>query len=119
MNHVPRILIVEDDPGVSRMLARILRVYLGAVSDTVDTAEAAVRLLGETIYDAVISDYDLNGALTGKAVFDMMLAQRRTNRLVFMTDNDHIVRELHSAVLTKPSSLDEILTLMRAALGVA
>lgn len=114
---VPRILIVEDDAGVSRAFARAFRIELEAMCDIVDNAEAAVAIINAGgNYDAVISDWNLAGALNGESVFIAMKALGLQNKFVFCTSEERVI-ELHDAVAIKPCKMPDLYALVRAAIA--
>ncbi len=60
----PRVLVVDDDDAVRRMLARILELR-GLLVDTAPNAMAAIQLLRDQHFDAVLSDVLMPGDLDG------------------------------------------------------
>lgn len=72
----PRVLIVDDDPALLEALPETIRLRMpGALVETSAAAAPALRLIGTTDYDAIISDIKMPG-MDGLS----LLAQVRTLR---------------------------------------
>lgn len=54
-----RVLVVDDEPAVLRALVRLLKEH--CTVDTADTAEHALLLMSSRAYDAVVTDYEMDG----------------------------------------------------------
>jgi DNA-binding NtrC family response regulator len=110
----PRILVVEDQDDVRRMVATALGLE-GYKVDEAATAEEGLRLLRRHQYRLVLSDYAMPGH-TGK----WMLAEakrlglmKETNAVIVTAHPD--VRELTGiAVIEKPLDLDDFLAQVRS-----
>ena len=55
----PRLLLVDDDPAVRLTLTRYLQSNFDVV--TASEAEEAVRLMTDTAFDVVVSDFEMPG----------------------------------------------------------
>jgi CheY-like chemotaxis protein len=81
----PRVLIVEDDPG----LRTLLRVALGAEFelDETDNGEEALRLITDRRYDAVLLDVVLAAGQSGYTVCHAMrqMPRGRDVKIIFCT----------------------------------
>src|SRR5688572_201956 len=55
MTDSPRVLVVDDEPAIRRVLSEFLTME-GFIVDTAPDGRAAVGCLGEQAYDVVISD---------------------------------------------------------------
>ena len=66
------ILVVENDPGLATLEARVLAAY-GYTVVIADTGERAVATLHNTLPDLVVLDLDLTGSLNG---WDVLQALR-------------------------------------------
>lgn len=60
MKHPPRILVVDDDPEIGRMLSRALARH-GYEVDAVTSGEEALAKAGDTVYDAALVDLVMPG----------------------------------------------------------
>ena len=60
----PRVLVVDDDEAVRRTLARLLELR-GMHVRSAGNADAAVRILGEHVFDALLSDVLMPGSMDG------------------------------------------------------
>lgn len=78
-----RILYVEDDAALSRLLQRRME-RVGLTVDTVETAEAGLQALRDTVYDLVLVDYNLPG-MNGLELLDRMAALPHSPPAVILT----------------------------------
>ena len=112
-----RILVVEDEPDIQRVLAMALR-EAGYAVDTASDGEEGLFKAGSWNYDAIVLDLMLP-KLDGWGVLEKLREQRSTPVLI-LTARDQItdrVRGLdHGAddYLTKPFELAEFLARVRA-----
>jgi DNA-binding response OmpR family regulator len=98
---IRRILIVEDEPLVAFDNEHLLRESGYEVVATVDTLADAVRVLGETEVDLVLSDIQLNGEGDGMDV--ARAAGARQVPVLFVTANCPLeARSLGIGCLAKP-----------------
>lgn len=114
-----RILYIEDDAHIQRMMTRVLRrAFETASVMIVDTAPKAIALLRDTSYDLIVSDYNLI-ASTGGEVLQWLHAEKPylVERFVFFSD-DPVVRRLHDKVITKPCPPGQFITVLRTFVGV-
>lgn len=115
----PRILVVDDEPVIARLIADLL----GSESYQVDTApdgRAALECVGRAAYDLILSDLRMP-ELDGLG-FYRELEKRRpdlTRRFVFITgtsehtDYQGLIEAVAAPVLTKPFDMDELLRVAR------
>ncbi|WP_188190149.1 response regulator transcription factor [Nonomuraea sp. SYSU D8015] len=113
-----RVLVVEDDPGMSRMLIRGLRRE-GYAVDAAGNGEDALWSVIENDYDAVVLDAMIP-ALDGFEVCRRMRAAGRWAPVLMLTARNAVtdrVRGLDSGAddyLTKPFALSELYARLRA-----
>ena len=113
-----RVLIVEDEPGIVRMLERGLAAHGYSVVST-DNGEEGVRLAADDSVNLVLLDIMLPG-LDGHEVLRRIRARRPELPVLMLTARD----ELQSKVgafdsgaddyLTKPFAFEELLARIRA-----
>lgn len=113
-----RVLIVEDEAGIVRMLERGLAAH-GYQSISADNGEDGARLAAEETVDLVLLDIMLPG-LDGHQVLKRIRARRPELPVLMLTARD----ELQSKVgafdlgaddyLTKPFAFEELLARVRA-----
>ncbi len=113
-----RVLIVEDEPGIVRMLERGLAAH-GYQSIIADNGEDGARLATDDTVDLVLLDIMLPG-LDGHQVLKRIRARRPELPVLMLTARD----ELQSKVgafdlgaddyLTKPFAFEELLARVRA-----
>jgi two-component system, OmpR family, response regulator MprA len=115
-----RLLVVDDDPALSRTLRRALAVEGYAVDCAADGIEALDRL-GDADYDAVVLDVSMP-RLDGLAVCRRLRDQRNRTPVLMLTARD-AVRDRVSGLdagaddyLVKPFALDELNARLRALL---
>jgi DNA-binding response OmpR family regulator len=75
---VNRVLIVDDEPEISRTLARALAQY-SCDCITVRTALGAIRAMKKDKFDALLLDINLGGGLSG---IELARRVRRDNKLI-------------------------------------
>lgn len=118
-----RILIVEDDPAIRSMEARILGAS-GFEITTVEEGTSALRAVKETSFDLVLLDVMMPG-LNGFEVARALGADPATRDLpiLFATalGDDKVMAEGFAAgaslYLVKPFTTSTLLTMVRAALA--
>jgi two-component system response regulator MprA len=115
-----RLLVVDDDPALSRTLRRALAVEGYAVDTASDGIEALDRL-GDGGYDAVVLDVSMP-RLDGLAVCRRLRERRDRTPVLMLTARDE-VRDRVSGLdagaddyLVKPFALDELNARLRALL---
>jgi two-component system response regulator MprA len=115
-----KLLVVDDDPALSRTLRRALSVEGYAVDCAGDGLEALDRL-SETAYDAVVLDVSMP-RLDGLAVCRQLRRARDRTPVLMLTARDE-VRDRVSGLdagaddyLVKPFALDELNARLRALL---
>src|SRR4051794_15086049 len=107
-----KLLVVDDDPALSRTLRRALAVEGYAVDCAGDGIEALDRL-GETTYDAVVLDVSMP-RLDGLAVCRQLRRARDRTPVLMLTARDAVedrVSGLDAGAddyLVKPFALDEL-----------
>ncbi len=120
---MPRILIVDDDPGQRSLLNSFLR---GQHFDTVtaDSGPQALELLRTGKFDMMISDVRMPG-LTGLETLRLARKENATLPVLLVTAFTD-VREAVTAMrdgavnyLAKPIDLDELLASVRKATGIS
>ncbi|AHY47980.1 Response regulators consisting of a CheY-like receiver domain and a winged-helix DNA-binding domain [Rubrobacter radiotolerans] len=112
-----KILVVEDEPGISRMLQRGL-ITQGYETAAADNGEDGLRLALEGDVDLVLLDIMLPG-LDGRQVLRRIRARKPDLPVLMLTAKDEI-RSKVSALdegaddyLTKPFALEELLARVR------
>jgi two-component system, OmpR family, response regulator MprA len=115
-----KLLVVDDDPALSRTLRRALSIEGYAVDCAGDGLEALDRL-SETAYDAVVLDVSMP-RLDGLAVCRQLRRARDRTPVLMLTARDE-VRDRVSGLdagaddyLVKPFALDELNARLRALL---
>ena len=113
-----RVLIVEDDPAITRFLERGLAAD-GHQSISVDNGQDGVQMATDESVDFILLDIMLPG-MDGQEVLRRIRARRSNLPVLMLTARDE-VRDKVSALdggaddyLTKPFDLEELLARMRA-----
>ena len=108
-----RILIVEDQDDVRRMLATALSIE-GHLVDEANSAAEGLKCLQQTRYDLVLSDYAMPGG-TGTWMLHQASAQGLMGGTVALIVTAHPdVRDLENIeVISKPLDLDNFLEQVR------
>src|SRR5204862_82815 len=118
----PRVLIVDDDPGLLQALPQALRLRMAAVTvDTADSAAAALDRIAARDYDAIVTDIKMPGMdglallaeirgrrpdtptlmITGHGEYELAVRALRGGAYDFIQkpiDRDHFVALLHRAI---------------------
>ncbi len=118
----PRILVVDDEPGTTRVLASVLD-DAGYRVDVATSGRAALELLDAGDYELVLLDFFMPG-IDGAETLRAMRRNRDLAkvRVVMMSGIvESMVRRKcrleFSAFLRKPFTLDELLETVSRALG--
>jgi two-component system, cell cycle response regulator CpdR len=118
-----RILLAEDDAATRDLVQRALGLEGHEVVVTQDGAEALEKLQAAlTRFDVLVTDVQMPG-LDGIALVEKGLAVSPKLRVVLMSGfADELSRAAHlkakiSRVITKPFTLEQIRTAVKAALG--
>jgi len=116
----PRVLVVEDDPGVRRVLCRALESANYEV-DAAASGEDGLKYLGSQIYDLALFDLNLPG-LDGLALLSAAPGQQPDAQFIMMT-GDATVESAVEAMrlgaydyLRKPLHIPELLVVLERAL---
>jgi len=122
---LPRVLVVEDEPDMNRLLALVLRAFGMEPVPALD-AEEALRRLGEGPVDAVLLDLMLPG-MSGYDLCRRLKADPATRAvpvviLTALDQPEHRRRALEAGAddyLTKPFDPEVLAARLRAALKTA
>ncbi len=119
---MPRILIVDDDPGQRSLLNSFLHSQ-GFETVTADSGERALELLRAGKFDLMISDVRMPG-LSGLETLRLARKEHSTLPVLLVTAytdvRDAVAAMRDGAVnyLAKPIDLDELLATVRQAIGI-
>ncbi|HZP26127.1 MAG TPA: response regulator [Dehalococcoidia bacterium] len=115
MNMTPTVMVVEDEPAILRMVARVLE-SMGCDVVPADDAEAAIHQLEESHPDIVITDVRLPG-MSGLELAERIEADAPDTTVVLMSAYGE-PREHHAdAFIAKPFDPDELVELLDPLLG--
>jgi CheY-like chemotaxis protein len=78
-----RVLVVDDEPDVANLIARLVAED-GDHPDTATSGAEALRLIAETRYDLVITDFSME-KVKGDEVFARLKAKNPRCRVLFVT----------------------------------
>ncbi len=113
-----RILIIEDDAGIVRMLERGLAAH-GYRCTSADNGEEGLRMAGDEMVDLVLLDIWLPG-LDGHEVLRGIRARRPDLPVLMLTARDDLSSKVSALdggaddYLTKPFAFEELLARIRA-----
>ncbi len=113
------LLLVEDDPTISRFLLRGLREENHVVDLAEDAAEAE-QLVAAGEYDAILLDVMLPGGEDGFAFCHKLRESHIDTPVLMLTARDGVADRVHGLdtgaddYLTKPFAFDELLARLRA-----
>jgi CheY-like chemotaxis protein len=117
----PSVLVVDDDVGMVDTLVDILRARRYRVG-TAHSGEAAVAMVRQMAYDAVLMDIQMPG-LNGVEALRQIKGLAPKLSVIMMTafTRDELVEEARQAtavtVLPKPLDMDSVLTLLVRVIG--
>lgn len=114
-----RILVVDDDSSIAKLLERIL-AHLGHEADPCTDSASALQKLANSRYDCVMCDYMLDGPGTPNGI--TVLAQSHDSLRILFTAS-YLTSDVSDAlrngvvhyVLRKPATIAEIKSLLDAA----
>jgi two-component system OmpR family response regulator len=114
-----RILVVDDEPYITDLLAAALR-FEGFTVDVAGTGYEALDRVGDERYDLVMLDVMLPD-LTGTEVCRRIRESEQRLPVVFLTARDSTEDKVHGLAMgddyvTKPFHLDELVARIRAVL---
>lgn len=110
--HAPVVLVLEDEPALQELMARLLRVH-GYESRHGRTVQEAIAAAERDRVDTFILDIGLRGAESGLGVLKWLRAQPQyaetpvvivTGRRVLSADQQELLRTHHAHVIHKPHS---------------
>ncbi len=107
-----RLLVIDDEPSVARVIARVLGREHDVVVET-DPRAALARLASDSAFDLVFCDLHMP-ELSGRDVYEAVTAAnaRMRGRFVFVTGSadrdDPFLRGVPSPVILKPFGVDAI-----------
>ena len=110
----PRILLVDDDPGVIRGLWRLLRKCRPDFQvNTASSAAQAIEALSEHSYDVVLTDLQMPGGGGRAVLLALQALYPGTARIVHSSQPEAAetseVSEAAHVTLAKPATEDELL----------
>lgn len=118
-----RILVVDDENEIVELLRDVLTAE-GYAVDAAPTAEGALKLIRENIYDAALLDFnlpDLDGVMLHRQIrqMDAELAARAIfmSGLLQSDENLGYYMSQSGGFLAKPFDIRDVLTQIRTVLG--
>mgnify|MGYP006125618023 CR=1 FL=1 len=78
------VLLVEDDPKASKIAANFLNT-LGYVVTVCSSGEQALKTLGVTTFDVLLTDFELGGEIDGLALLDLVQKSAPQTALILMS----------------------------------
>ena len=115
-----RVLIIDDDQGLSRLISLVLR-GAGFDADVANSGDDGLRLMGDKTYDVVVLDLKMPGK-DGREVFkEMREAGVRTPVMILSAyDARRASEDLGSeAYMNKPFEPDKLVEVLNSLLGKA
>lgn len=115
-----RVLVVDDEPSITELLASVLR-FEGFAVETAASGLEALRLVGSFRPDVMLLDIQLPD-LDGFAVQKRLVADRSAVPILFLTARDSAEDKVRGLTMgaddyvTKPFGLDELVARVRAVL---
>ena len=123
MSKIYKLLIVDDDPSIVRVLQRILKQEPYEISTTSDPAQA-IAMVEKEDFDLILSDFHM-GTLSGVDIFKKCEELKRKAKRVMMTGtpNSTLSPDLHKELsvfnlILKPWDNESLKKILRAALDI-
>ncbi len=119
LSAVPRILVVDDDPGVRETTARMLRAA-GYTVERAENGDEALTRARDNTFDVILSDMRMQG-LSGIDVLRQLREQRVDSAFIMMTGFGTVETAVEAMKLgaldfvQKPFFRDELLMRVRSA----
>ena len=115
------ILIVEDEPAIRQLIARILETD-GYQSEQVESADAALERLRERRYDLILLDLHMPGDLDGEEFLFMVRDEGENVPIIIVSgwvDDEAAIHQPDCvyAVIKKPIQSQLLLTRVREVLS--
>ena len=117
-----RILVVDDEPDLVKILSRILR-SAGFAVETVDTGQAAATRIETTSFDALLSDVSMPG-MSGIDLLQLVQARDLELPVILLTGSPSIETAAHAVglgafrYLVKPIEPDALITAVSSAVHI-
>jgi len=121
MNTQERILIVDDEPDLLRLLKRSLQEELGCQIETATSGQEALKLLNKQIFDVVLIDMKMP-AMSGLELLELLLEENPWLTVVMMTAHGTIETAVEAMktgaydFITKPFDTEAIAFTLQKAL---
>ena len=96
------ILIVDDEPGIQRLLTFELK-YLGYETVTAGSADEALLMLRHHSFDLVISDIRMPGTMDGIDLIETYRKEKPSQKVIFITG--YAIEEKLKKALENPLSV--------------
>ena len=107
MTDSPRVLVVDDEPAIRRVLSEFLTME-GFIVDTAPDGRAAVGCLGEQAYDVVISDLKMP-RLGGIDLASRLISGGYTTPIILMSAGHQDLAGVSASFVRKPFDFDHLL----------
>ena len=118
-NAVPRLLLVEDDPGVAAVALEILE-ELGLDVDLAQNGQDALRALEQAAFDMMLTDVVMPGGMSGVDLARRAAREWPEMRIVLTSgyvgdDVESVLANAPWPFLRKPYSADQLRRLVEGA----
>ncbi|MBL9169460.1 MAG: response regulator [Verrucomicrobiales bacterium] len=111
----PRILILEDDPALRRILWRTFAGWGWSAVTAATLDEAKLYASEKSSYNLIISDYHLPDG-TGLEFMDWIVERGNPPPFILMSADARIPFRIQAKRLQKPFSIDELRSLVESTL---
>jgi DNA-binding NtrC family response regulator len=96
----PRVLVLDDDPGVRRSLERFLKLY-GYQAVAVASLDAATDALKDGDIQALVLDVRLEGGATGLELLRMVRQRREFDKAPILVMTGGVLSDAEEASITR------------------
>lgn len=106
-----RVLVIDDEPAVLRVLVLMLKKIGLKEIDTAENGEQGIRRIDENTYDLVFTDIEMPG-LKGTQVLDHIRKRNPSTSVIGISGTPWLLTEQFDAALPKPFTKTDLVEIL-------
>ena len=106
-----RILLIDDEPSVLRVLELMLKKIGFKEIDTAENGEQGISRIDQNTYDLIFTDIKMPG-LTGDQVLDHIKKKNHSIPVIGISGTPWLLTDHFDAVLSKPFTKPELVEIL-------
>ena len=106
-----RILVIDDEPSVLRVLVLMLEKIGCKSIDTADNGEQGISRIDRNTYDLIFTDIKMPG-LTGNQVLDHIKKRNHSTLIIGVSGTPWLLTDQFDAALPKPFTKSELVEIL-------